>query len=96
MVNHCWANCDLCAKNAIGELNVWVPVCLYCGVVIANFFFHDDCVKEIFDVYERKIIEKYREKLKICCKTCSNKLIGFDFIDLEKDLEREALASEVD
>lgn len=85
MVNRCWAKCSLCAKNVIGELNVLVPVCLYCGVEIEKKFFHEHCVREIYNFLEHKIIEKYEEKLKIYCVTCSSGVIGFDFIDVNED-----------
>lgn len=82
MVNHCWAVCDLCKKNAIGELNVWVPVCLRCNKDIDNFFFHENCVDKIFNFYEHKIFQKYKQKLNICCNMCIIEDIGFDFMIL--------------
>lgn len=72
--------------------------CLYVYFVVLSLlilFFHKDCANIIYHLFEHKIKEEYKEKLKIRCNKCSFELIGFDHVDLDDDDDSD-LALEVD
>lgn len=83
MVHHCWSICDLCNIKIIGELNIWIPVCITCAVDLKNFFFHYECVRVIFDYRNHKIFNAFEKEFEIKCEQCETNVIGFDYISLD-------------
>lgn len=80
MAQDYWANCTLCEKNTFKKFVV--PVCLYCGKTIQNFYFDEKCMSLIYNTFTYKINSEYN-KLKIICLKCKdhNHILCFDSID---------------
>lgn len=81
MVQDVWAHCEYCRQTVIGELNIWIPICLKCGTKIDHRHFHENCLRVIFNHTNHTIRPTYKSTLNIVCMKCNGDVIGMDYID---------------
>lgn len=79
MSNDCWFECTVCNEKVFDSKHVWVPICLTCEKDIENYYFHENCVYEIYNHSNNNIKAECENEYCIVCKKCKvNENIGFD------------------